>query len=193
MQDYYTKLGVDRNANLDEIKKAYLKQLKKYHPDVYNGDPNYAQQKTAELNVIYETLKDKSKRDKYNIETFGPPVQESAKQDDSIDDNLFKQMLVRLRKGMSANSKAKQAQKSAPKTQNKSHTQNAANKEKPKSTKQAEKRQPTSTQNAIVKKEKQEVVLTEEQKEKEEKKKLLILISAVLGVIFLIVLLFLIL
>ena len=35
MENYYKTLGVDRNSSIDEIKKAYYKQLKKYHPDVY--------------------------------------------------------------------------------------------------------------------------------------------------------------
>ncbi len=70
MEDYYKKLGVKRDSSLEEIKKAYLKQIKKYHPDLYKGDENFAQQKTADLNVIYNTLKDEKLRREYDEKTF---------------------------------------------------------------------------------------------------------------------------
>ena len=61
-QTYYEVLGVEKNADLDSIKKAYRKLVRKYHPDV-SKDPD-AVQKTAEVNEAYETLKDPQKRTK---------------------------------------------------------------------------------------------------------------------------------
>lgn len=63
-QTYYEVLGVEKNADLDSIKKAYRKLVRKYHPDV-SKDPD-AVQKTAEVNEAYETLKDPQKRAEYD-------------------------------------------------------------------------------------------------------------------------------
>lgn len=63
-QTYYEVLGVEKNADLDSIKKAYRKLVRKYHPDV-SKDPD-AVQKTAEVNEAYETLKDSQKRAEYD-------------------------------------------------------------------------------------------------------------------------------
>ena len=77
MENYYKTLGVDRNSSIDEIKKAYYKQLKKYHPDVYKGDD--AQEKTAYLNKIYSTLKNNSLRQQYDLSVFGNAEKENNK------------------------------------------------------------------------------------------------------------------
>ena len=63
-QTYYEVLGVEKNADLDSIKKAYRKLVRKYHPDV-SKDPD-AVQKTAEVNEADETLKDPQKRAEYD-------------------------------------------------------------------------------------------------------------------------------
>ena len=63
-RNYYEILGVDENADLDTIKKAYHKLVRKYHPDV-SKEPD-AVQKTAEVNEAYETLKDTQKRTEYD-------------------------------------------------------------------------------------------------------------------------------
>lgn len=63
-KNYYEILGVDENADLDTIKKAYRKLVRKYHPDV-SKEPD-AVQKTAEVNEAYETLKDTQKRTEYD-------------------------------------------------------------------------------------------------------------------------------
>lgn len=63
-RNYYEILGVDKNADLDTIKKAYRKLVRKYHPDV-SKEPD-AVQKTAEVNEAYETLKDTQKRTEYD-------------------------------------------------------------------------------------------------------------------------------
>lgn len=60
--DYYETLGVSRNANQDEIKKAYRKLAQKYHPDRAGGDA----QKFKQVNEAYQTLSDEQKRSQYN-------------------------------------------------------------------------------------------------------------------------------
>lgn len=64
-QSYYDILGVKKNASEDEIKKAYRKLARKYHPDVNPGDKG-AEAKFKELSEAYAVLSDKEKRDQYD-------------------------------------------------------------------------------------------------------------------------------
>ena len=64
-RDYYEVLGVDKNASEDEIKKAYRKLAKKYHPDLNPGDKE-AEEKFKEANEAYEVLSDAEKKAKYD-------------------------------------------------------------------------------------------------------------------------------
>ncbi len=64
-RDYYEVLGVDRNANDDELKKAYRKLAKKYHPDLNPGDSE-AEKNFKEVNEAYEMLSNKEKRARYD-------------------------------------------------------------------------------------------------------------------------------
>ena len=64
-RDFYEVLGVGRGATDDEIKKAYRKLAKKYHPDL-NPDDNSAEQKFKEVSEAYEILSDKEKRSRYD-------------------------------------------------------------------------------------------------------------------------------
>ncbi len=63
--DYYSVLGVSKGASLDDIKKAYKKLARKYHPDLNPNDPN-AQRKFQEINEANEVLSDPEKRKKYD-------------------------------------------------------------------------------------------------------------------------------
>ncbi len=64
-KDYYKILGVERNANEQEIKRAYRKLAMKYHPDRNAGDKK-AEETFKEINEAYEVLSDKEKRARYN-------------------------------------------------------------------------------------------------------------------------------
>ncbi|AUS95937.1 molecular chaperone DnaJ [Clostridium thermosuccinogenes] len=64
-RDYYEVLGVDKNASDADIKKAYRKLAKKYHPDVNPGDKE-AEAKFKEINEAYEVLSDSQKRAQYD-------------------------------------------------------------------------------------------------------------------------------
>lgn len=63
-RDYYEVLGVDRNATPEEIKKAYRKLARQYHPDVNKSED--AADKFKEVKEAYETLSDSQKRAQYD-------------------------------------------------------------------------------------------------------------------------------
>jgi len=63
-KDYYKIMGVEPEAGADEIKRAYRKLARKYHPDV-SDDPN-AEERFKEVGEAYEALKDPAKREEYD-------------------------------------------------------------------------------------------------------------------------------
>ena len=65
MKNYYEILGVDKKASQDEIKKAFRKLARKYHPDLNAGDKN-AERKFKELSEAYDVLGDEKKRAEYD-------------------------------------------------------------------------------------------------------------------------------
>ena len=69
--NYYDVLGVSRNASADEIKSAYRKLAKQYHPDFHPGD-QAAAEKFKQINEAHETLSDENKRKQYDFELDHP-------------------------------------------------------------------------------------------------------------------------
>jgi curved DNA-binding protein len=76
-QDYYATLEVSRTATPDEIKKAYRRLSKKYHPDVNTGDKS-AEERFKQVGEAYEVLKDPQKRQRYD--QLGSAYKERASQ-----------------------------------------------------------------------------------------------------------------
>ena len=70
-KDFYKTLGVNKDASQDEIKKAFRKLARKYHPDLNPGDKN-SEQKFKEANEAYEILSDAKKR-RNMISSAAPP------------------------------------------------------------------------------------------------------------------------
>lgn len=85
-KDYYIVLGVSRGADLNRIKKAYRKVVKKYHPDVIQSEET--KKRFLEIREAYETLSDERRRKEYDEElakqrselriTRVPEIMESA-------------------------------------------------------------------------------------------------------------------
>ena len=80
--NHYETLGVSRDASAQEIKKAYKKLARKWHPDLNKDNLKVAEEKMREINVAYDTLSDEVKRLDYNkrldAEAAGPSRKTSA-------------------------------------------------------------------------------------------------------------------
>jgi molecular chaperone DnaJ len=65
-KDYYEVLGVARDASPEEIKRAFRRLAKRYHPDTYEGDKGEAERRFREISEAYEVLSDQEKRAQYD-------------------------------------------------------------------------------------------------------------------------------
>ena len=65
-RDYYEVLGLSRDAKAEEVKSAYRKLAKKFHPDMNKDNPKEAEEKFKEVSEAYEVLIDEQKRAKYD-------------------------------------------------------------------------------------------------------------------------------
>jgi DnaJ-class molecular chaperone len=77
-KDYYSVLGVPKNAAEKDIKSAYRKLARKWHPDANLKNPKEAEEKFKEISEAYEVLGDPEKRKKYDV--LGPNWQQAAQQ-----------------------------------------------------------------------------------------------------------------
>ena len=82
MENYYEILGVSQSATDDQLKKAYLKQIKIYHPDVYQGDKAFAEEKTRQITEAYTVLKGYLTRKGYDEK-----LKKQTKDNDTSDKN----------------------------------------------------------------------------------------------------------
>jgi molecular chaperone DnaJ len=80
-RDYYKILGVERSATQDEIRSAYRKLARKYHPDI-NPNKKEAEQRFKEINEAYQVLGDPEKRKKYD--TLGADWEHGASEDEIL-------------------------------------------------------------------------------------------------------------
>jgi len=75
--DYYEILGVPRDVSDEDLKKAYRKLVRQYHPDRNPGDKT-AEEKIREINAAYEVVGDPEKRRTYDRLRFGDEVRDEA-------------------------------------------------------------------------------------------------------------------
>ena len=106
-KNYYEILGIDRNANSTQIRKAYRAMQLKYHPDKNNKDnETYYTDIVTTLNNAYETLSDEKLRAEYDSKTFGTNNPKNINLDvpDGMDEiitffmNKFSPMMQKLNK-----------------------------------------------------------------------------------------------
>lgn len=75
--NYYEILKVSQTASQQEIRDSYKNLIKKYHPDIYTGNHEYAEKITKELNDAYKTLSNKETRKEYDLSLMPPKTNSS--------------------------------------------------------------------------------------------------------------------
>ena len=68
-EDLYATLGISKTASQDEIKAAFRRLAKQFHPDIYQGDKKVAEEKFKKIAEAYEILSDPATREQYD--TYG--------------------------------------------------------------------------------------------------------------------------
>lgn len=91
-QDYYKVIGVTPEASEEEIKSAYRRMAKKYHPDAHPGD-EACERRFREINEAYGVLGDPEKRKKYDADNSRPKAgaARSGADNQDIYQNIFRQ------------------------------------------------------------------------------------------------------
>ena len=97
MKNYYEVLGVSNSADLEEIKKAYRKLSKKFHPDKNDGD-SFFENKFKEINEAYEILSDSEKRKVYDSEFIFLKDQQKAEEKLKQEEEKLRQKEEKLRR-----------------------------------------------------------------------------------------------
>jgi DnaJ-class molecular chaperone len=77
-KDYYSVLGIPKSSAQKDVKSAYRKLARKWHPDANPGNTKEAEEKFKEISEAYEVLGDAEKRKKYDL--LGPDWQQAARQ-----------------------------------------------------------------------------------------------------------------
>lgn len=85
-KNYYDILGVSKDASAEEIKKAYLKLAKKYHPDTSKKDN--AEEMMAKINEAYDVLSDERKRAKYDLDLAKGTVESSYVSEEEYEETV---------------------------------------------------------------------------------------------------------
>lgn len=75
--NYYEILKVSKTASQQEIRDSYKSLIKKYHPDIYTGNHEYAEKITKELNDAYKTLSNEETRKEYDLSLMPPEANNS--------------------------------------------------------------------------------------------------------------------
>ena len=85
VRNFYEVLRVRTNASQEQIKRAYMELVRRYHPDIYRGDKFYAERYTAIITEAYSVLKDPTRREEYNLlhNISSNPTRRQLRQEDS--------------------------------------------------------------------------------------------------------------
>ena len=107
--NYYEVLEVKRDASQAEIRRHYKTLIKKYHPDLYEGDKKFAEEKTMQINMAYDVLSVPELKEEYDIELEleerkssenNNPIKntdesENEEYNDYMNDRVFRDMYAR--------------------------------------------------------------------------------------------------
>ena len=89
MKNYYEILEVNEHASIEVIEKAYRVLIKKYHPELYEGEKKqYAEKRTRDINEAYRILSDEFLKEQYDAELKREQVEEYVKEQESMQERI---------------------------------------------------------------------------------------------------------